>query len=719
MSRNTKTVGRRQQHYRPDQSATRSDKAPASSGPWTGGALFLSSRNNPGILKPPAKAQVGAGPRKAAGRPPGYSGGDASIVRRNGGGSGSGSGSGVVSARGLAPQRQETASLPRSPAGSIPPVGHDRSGPIKDGAVPLGEGVAAVAPGARGAEEDDGGVERKAEQERERRRRREEEEEEEERHGIKIGYEVAGVYVARADGTLPSTEKIPLPPLYYMLQVAHRQQRKELEEAFALKTAGMKKEQTDLKTQLRLLEATIPNVGLLQQRFRSKKLGERLGSVTERDAAAVAPASATEEAASGRGGGDERSSGTTKENSEKEIGVNDSTDTSTSGNKEETTAVTNATNTGPSTPTPTPAAIPTAEGTDAGIGTTTSAGAGKGVVDDVKGDAPGGDPGTPASMSSTLADIRACLRAEREAMVSLTQGMVATRGDLDRIKKELWRTLQSSKPDPRTAGDIGVGPRKDRDGSENTTGPGRSGTSGGEGGNAATAREGKVTEVNAPLIRAEEPVVQSVQQQQRHQPEDSDGHAPAPSSTGGCGRERGVGGESSGGDNGDGSSAAERSREREWNVMMGRLDEAVLAMRGGGGSGGGGVGFAVEGAEERKIALKRIEEAFLALKGGGFRCGGVDSAGAGAGRQDEAAAERVEAAVLAGEVATDERERLKDELKVVKERLASTEETLRKSKASEAETNSKLAEAQRTSAALRALLHERTRQRALHKFDVR
>eukprot|EP00903_Cladosiphon_okamuranus_P011173 g10545.t1 len=85
-----------------------------------------------------------------------------------------------------------------------------------------------------------------------------EEEEDGEMHGREVGFKVAGLYVARAAAS-PNT--LPLPPLYHMLEVAHRQQRQELEERFAAKEIKMKEEQDRLRNQLRLLEATAPKAG--------------------------------------------------------------------------------------------------------------------------------------------------------------------------------------------------------------------------------------------------------------------------------------------------------------------------------------------------------------------------------------------------------------------------------------------------------------------------
>eukprot|EP00752_Nemacystus_decipiens_P003628 g3344.t1 len=71
-------------------------------------------------------------------------------------------------------------------------------------------------------------------------------------HGREVGYKVAGWYVARA---AVSPNALPLPPLYHLMEVAHRQQRRELEQRFAAKEAKLKEEQDSLRSQLRLLEA--------------------------------------------------------------------------------------------------------------------------------------------------------------------------------------------------------------------------------------------------------------------------------------------------------------------------------------------------------------------------------------------------------------------------------------------------------------------------------
>ncbi|CAN0355364.1 unnamed protein product, partial [Ectocarpus sp. 13 AM-2016] len=65
---------------------------------------------------------------------------------------------------------------------------------------------------------------------------------------IRIGYTVAGAYFERA--ATPPSYCLDLPPLYYLLEVAHRQQRRELEEAFAVKTAFMDHEQEGLRNQV-------------------------------------------------------------------------------------------------------------------------------------------------------------------------------------------------------------------------------------------------------------------------------------------------------------------------------------------------------------------------------------------------------------------------------------------------------------------------------------
>lgn len=117
----------------------------------------------------------------------------------------------LTAARGPVPQREDSLHSCSNAGSSAPRGGVAQYRSKGDGAVAIEEGVAAVPPGARRAA-------KSGEMEKEQNEKRRKEQAEEERHGIKIGYEVAGVYVARAAGALPSTGKIPLPPLYYMVR---------------------------------------------------------------------------------------------------------------------------------------------------------------------------------------------------------------------------------------------------------------------------------------------------------------------------------------------------------------------------------------------------------------------------------------------------------------------------------------------------------------------
>ncbi|CAB1116937.1 unnamed protein product [Ectocarpus sp. CCAP 1310/34] len=82
---------------------------------------------------------------------------------------------------------------------------------------------------------------------REQQQLQQEDGEGEEVQHIRIGYTVAGAYFERT--ATPPSYRLTLPPLYHLLEVAHRQQRQELEEAFAVKMALMEHEQEGLKNQ--------------------------------------------------------------------------------------------------------------------------------------------------------------------------------------------------------------------------------------------------------------------------------------------------------------------------------------------------------------------------------------------------------------------------------------------------------------------------------------
>ncbi|CAN0070396.1 unnamed protein product, partial [Ectocarpus fasciculatus] len=149
------------------------------------------------------------------------------------------------------PSREDPVAQPTSKTAVIPVSNPDktqRRGPVlqEDNASLLARNAGSLVPGKHSlsvpqhqisvAPRDEG-----------RAQQRQQAEEGEEAQQIRIGYNLAGAYVEMT--ATPPSYHPNLPPLYHMLEVAHRQQRRELEEAFAVRTVLMEQKQESLRSQ--------------------------------------------------------------------------------------------------------------------------------------------------------------------------------------------------------------------------------------------------------------------------------------------------------------------------------------------------------------------------------------------------------------------------------------------------------------------------------------
>ncbi|CBN79570.1 expressed unknown protein [Ectocarpus siliculosus] len=460
-----------------------------------------------------------------------------------------------------------------------------------------------------------------SDQGREQQQLQQEDGEGEEAQYIRIGYTVAGAYFERT--ATPPSYCLTLPPLYHLLEVAHRQQRRELKEAFAAKAAFMEHEQEGLKNQLLLVETN--DLKLMNAAHHQDQQSKQIEYGEASNGVGLAPENG------GNGGGNRRPSNETSGNSVVDRTLSSSTETARDTTKGDSDAKDNneevCNNDNSATK-----AIHVHDETSGGLGsrssgklahihnkTSSKTVSGIGI----------GSPSSPSSPSSikthpgSIAAATARIKAEREQIRALLKGLVESGNNLSRVRKEIvGKTKRLGKP------------QESRAITKDTGYPGH--------------REILEKSVLSSLGTVEAPAKEAVEENEKMRAlsnaerelavETQSGNAPTREGrrSGGCGGVLGADG------------------------------------LGGGGSGGNDEGFAVGAVEILR--------------------------------------ERAAAASLAAEVARKDGDRARVELEAFKERVASVEELLSKSKATAADSASKVSEAEQTCARLRMQLQARERQ---------
>ncbi|CAM9212919.1 unnamed protein product [Ectocarpus sp. 6 AP-2014] len=465
-----------------------------------------------------------------------------------------------------------------------------------------------------------------SDQGREHQQLQQEDGEGEEAQYIRIGYTIVGAYFERT--ATPPSYRLTLPPLYHLLEVAHRQQRRELEEAFAAKTAFMEHEQEGLKSQLLLLETN--DLKLLNAAHHQDQQSKQIGYGDASNGVALAPENG------GNCGGKCRPSNENSGNSVVDRTLGSSTETArdiTKGDsdaKDNNEEVCNNDNSATKV-------IHVHDETSGGLGSRSS---GKVKLAHIHNKTSSktvsgigiGSPSSPSSIKThpgSIAAATARIKAEREEIRALLKGLVESGNNLSRVRKEIvGKTKRLGKP------------QESRVITKDTGSPGH--------------REIPEKGILGSLGTVEAPAKEAVAENEKMRAlpnserelavETQSGNAPTREGrrSGGCG------------------------------VVLGADGLGGGAGHGGGGSGGNEEGFAVGAVEILR--------------------------------------ERAAAASLAAEVARKDGDRARVELEAFKERVASVEELLSKSKAAAADSASKVSEAEQTCARLRMQLQARERQ---------